>query len=86
MERERQEQLLKQERKKRRQLLSDSLGWRKAGEIRAFVAAVNARNNQELEGKTKTQLDHWSAWALAEADRLDPLSRPCDDITAYLCA
>lgn len=45
------------------QLEEDARDWRRAEEIRAFVAA---RGAPDADGS-------WAAWALAQADRIDPL-------------
>lgn len=46
---------------------------RRAAEIRALVAEVGAAVGRDGVAVTEAQLDHWRAWALAEADRLDPV-------------
>ena len=43
---------------------------RKANDIRSFVAAVIAAPNDKVDPET---VKRWQEWALAEADRLDPL-------------
>lgn len=84
LERERLERILQIERRKRRQLITDVVGWRRADEIRAFVEAVNSREklNRSLESNEK--LRQWSVWALAEADRLDPMKRSPEKLVDYL--
>lgn len=84
MERERLEQLLKLEREKRQQLLSDALSWRRANEIRAFVAKANAGNKKENGEASHEKLHRWSVWALSEADQMDPLKRPIEKMIDYL--
>jgi hypothetical protein len=44
---------------------------RKANDIRGFVASVIAVPNGKVDGETVTR---WQEWALAQADRLDPLT------------
>jgi hypothetical protein len=63
------ERVFKLERARRQQLLADARNWRRAAEIRAFVAAASKRLGEVVDDKR----NEWSAWALAEADRLDPL-------------
>ncbi|TNC45242.1 hypothetical protein FHG66_20260 [Rubellimicrobium rubrum] len=79
-ERERQERLA-QARIDR--LLGDAAAFRQASDIRAFVAVVTER----LAGaaaEERAALETWLAWALAEADRIDPslngaFLRPMED-------
>lgn len=58
------------EKEKLTALMQQAEDWRKAAEIRAFVAAVGAMKDQTDEAN----LQEWSQWALLEADKLDPLS------------
>jgi hypothetical protein len=52
-------------------LLSDAVAWRDADTIRAFVAATQAA----LAGaQPPDKIEAWVQWALAEADRRDPLA------------
>ncbi|CAG0971850.1 hypothetical protein ANRL2_01706 [Anaerolineae bacterium] len=83
-ERERLEQIRKLERQRRRQLLCDALSWRRADEIRAFVAAVNARTNQAPTAESKERLHRWTEWALAEADQMDPMKREISELIDYM--
>lgn len=50
-------------------LLTDVRAWRTAAEIRAYAEARMASAAQERE------LNEWAAWALAEAQRIDPMQR-----------
>lgn len=63
------EQVIKLEKMRRQQLIADVRNWRRASEIRAFVAAASERLGEGGDGNR----NEWSVWALAEADRLDPL-------------
>lgn len=60
--------------KERRQgLFEDAAKWRKAEELRAYVAAalaVPTSTEEERENKAR-----WGAWALGEADQMDPLKK-----------
>ncbi|QWG22209.1 hypothetical protein KMZ93_19825 [Bradyrhizobium sediminis] len=49
-------------------LLRDAGAWREAANIRAYVDAVR----QSADGNM-TVFDDWAKWALAEADRIDPI-------------
>lgn len=63
----------KLEKARRDQLLSQTAAWRQAAEVRAYVKAFiesrpAARNPDDTQA-----LEVWAQWALAEADRIDPL-------------
>lgn len=65
------------ERLKRRQqaridrLMRDAAAFQQAGEIRKYVEAI--RLSEAHEGASfSEQVEKWSQWALAEADRIDP--------------
>jgi hypothetical protein len=51
-------------------LLRHAEGWRMASVIRDYVAAVGVATGAETD---PVLLDVWSEWALAEANRLDPI-------------
>jgi hypothetical protein len=53
-----------------RHLISHSEHWRRAADIRTFVAAVEA--SPLASGDTEA-FATWKLWALAHADRIDPL-------------
>ena len=68
-ERERREKL---ERDRREQLIAESEAWRRAIDLRAYVAArLGMVPTADVEEGTRA----WAQWALAEADRIDPLRR-----------
>ena len=64
------------ERKKRieqariNRLLGDAAAFQQAGEIRKYVEAI--RQAQALDGSSIEEVEQWSQWALAQADRIDP--------------
>jgi len=68
-ERERQQRL---ERARIDRLLDQAATLRRAIDIRACVDAVNAvvRNDSSISSDA---IERWSKWALAEADRIDPV-------------
>jgi hypothetical protein len=68
--RERQEEL---ERKRVDRLLGEAEGLRKAREIRRYVEDVLAANRSALEPVPESEINAWSSWALAQADRIDPI-------------
>jgi hypothetical protein len=56
---------------KRDALLTDAVAWRNAETVRAFVAAAGSA----MTGGAVTHgFESWARWALAEANRLDPIS------------
>jgi hypothetical protein len=70
-ERKAREQLIKEEREAREALLTQARALRDAGDIRTLVAAVTAQaRNLGSEEAAKD----WASWALAVADRIDPLT------------
>src|SRR3546814_12748335 len=46
---------------------------RLANDIRAYVAAVSARNAEVADPVSDADMTAWSLWALAQADRVDPV-------------
>lgn len=62
----------RQEAERRRALHDRALCWRDAVLIREYVAAVKAAAPELEEAQSK--IEAWATWALATADRLDPLT------------
>lgn len=60
----------KREKIRYRGLIGDCGDWRKAADIRAFVATVEA---SPLASSNADAFAKWKLWALAHADRIDPL-------------
>ena len=54
-------------------LLDEAAALRRAMEIRAYVDAVKAAVESETTAISAEELLQWSKWALAEADRIDPV-------------
>ena len=54
-------------------LLSQAGALSRAEQIRAYVAAARALNSKAPEPMTAIELNDWCGWALAQADRLDPV-------------
>lgn len=69
-ERRERERLAEIERAKVNTLVRDALSWRRAADIRNYVEAVRVARRDPSPSEL---LDTWSAWALAEADKLDPI-------------
>jgi hypothetical protein len=80
-ERQALEAQLKREQARRQRLFVEARNWKQAADVRAFVAAV--REHAEAQ-RHAADLDTWAAWALAEADGLDPLIAPLTDLLAPL--
>lgn len=74
-EKERQE---KAERERREQLIGEAESWRRANDLRAYVAARLNEKSNEPRSSADEALEAWAQWALAEADRIDPLRRVPD--------
>jgi hypothetical protein len=59
-------------RQRRTALVEEAEAWRRAADIRAYVAAVRA--SAELRGsEALARLEPWMAWALRVAEEADPL-------------
>jgi len=69
-ERAERERQLKLQAARLKRLQEGAESHRKANDIRSFVAAVIAAPNDKVDPET---VKRWREWALAEADRLDPL-------------
>jgi len=69
-------------RSRRELLLREALdGARRAKEIRHLVAGLNASPSAD---SSKEQLERWSAWALQQAEELDPVLQDRDTLKAWL--
>jgi hypothetical protein len=67
-ERERQKHL---EQARVNRLLRDAAAFQQAGEIRKYVQAIKL--TLSCDGSSRTEeVEQWSHWALAQADRIDP--------------
>lgn len=79
--RQRQLELVRQERERQQRLeqaridrlLDEAATLRRATEIRAYVHAVKQATTGEGIGATTEEVERWAQWALAEADRIDPV-------------
>lgn len=69
-ERERQAAL---ERKRVEDLLGDAVAFRRARDIRAYVEEARAANADAPEPVAAQDMVSWARWALAQADRIDPV-------------
>ena len=78
-ERQRKERdwILKREKARRDKLFSDANAWNQAALVRRYVQAVL---DQPQLSSGSTSLTEWVTWALAEAERMDPLSQPIEDL------
>jgi hypothetical protein len=68
-ERERQRRL---EQARIDRLLKDAAAFQQASEIRWYVEAIRVAHSFD-EGSSTEALERWSQWALAQADRIDPV-------------
>lgn len=55
-------------------LLGQAQALNQAGLIRDYVQRIQALNAQAPDPMTSEELAHWSGWALAQADRIDPVA------------
>lgn len=69
-ERERQERL---ERERVERLLGEAASLARAREIRRYVEKVRDTNAASADPLPPDRIDAWSAWALQQADRIDPV-------------
>jgi hypothetical protein len=63
------------EAERREKLIAEALAWRRASDIRAYVHARLERSKAITEDSVPSVVETWMAWALSEADRIDPLLR-----------
>lgn len=54
------------------QLLAEATALRQAAEIRTYVATMRSAGSSQAQAN-RQRLDAWAEWALAQADKLDPL-------------
>ena len=54
-------------------LLTQARSLEKADRIRGYVSRVRDVNSTAATPMTVAELEEWSSWALAEADRIDPV-------------
>ena len=73
VEREERARLRRLEKARIDKLLGEAMSLRLADDVRAYVAAVTARNAEEDEPIPATEMATWTQWALAQADRIDPV-------------
>jgi hypothetical protein len=77
-EKKRQAERAERERQKRLEqaridrLLKSAAAFQQAGAIRKYVEAIRATQTDNTACSSE-ELEHWSQWALAEADRIDPV-------------
>lgn len=73
-EAEHREKLLKEEQQRKAALETKTADWKKARDIREYVAAViSACSDKQLTIDEDT-VDNWKQWALAHAEELDPIA------------
>ena len=67
------ERCVRLERARIERLLEEATALRLANDLRAYVGAVGAANAASPEPVPKHQMEAWTAWALAQAERIDPV-------------
>lgn len=72
-EREEREHQLKLEQARIDRLLDEAASLRRATDIRAYVEAVRRTATRDSISGSSDEVERWSRWALAEADRIDPI-------------
>jgi hypothetical protein len=82
-ERQRREEILRVAAERRKRLISDANAWRLAADIRAFTAAVRELHAEHSDSAAEMSLREWLAWAIAEADGIDPLTRQLAQLVDY---
>ena len=58
---------------RRNRLFTETGAWRHASDIRAYIQAQLDYRKPRADAEALTVLETWALWALAEADRIDPL-------------
>ena len=76
-DRKRREALQRAEEARLQRLLSLTQRWKQAAEIREFVRAVRRHPDAN---QAPESLDRWAAWALSEADWMDPMASPLSEL------
>lgn len=72
-EREQREHQLRLEQARIDRLLDEAAALRRANDIRAYVDAVRLTVARDTVSVSGDKVEQWSRWALAEADRIDPV-------------
>jgi hypothetical protein len=67
------ERLIKEENERIHRLLSEAKALREAEDIRAYVASVMKSNEGSAAPVSDQELRTWADWALAQANRIDPV-------------
>jgi len=82
--RRRREAALKALEDRRRRLFEEALdGLVRSDRIRSLAAALEERFENE-DSETRTSLERWKHWALAQADQVDPRLRSKEQLTAWI--
>lgn len=72
-ERRERERQIKVQKERVDRLLNEASALRQAADIRAYVEAVRAANASASDPLPQEKIKAWATWALAEADRIDPI-------------
>lgn len=71
--RQERERLVKEQQNRIDRLLGEAMALRQAADIRVYVETVIARMKCENDPVKLEMLHGWASWAMAEADRIDPI-------------
>jgi hypothetical protein len=74
--RKEQERIAKMEKERRNGLLAEVAAWRRADQVRDYVRKCMELKAPDRDAQKRRDLEDWARWALAEADRIDPLMQP----------
>lgn len=72
-ERRERERQIQAQKERIERLLNEASSLRQATDIRAYVEAVRAANASSANPLPQDKVEAWATWALAEADRIDPV-------------
>jgi hypothetical protein len=67
------ERRVKEEQTRIDRLLGEAVAFRQATDIRAYVELVRQASQTSSEPVDGQELELWAAWAIAQADRIDPV-------------
>lgn len=89
-ERRRREHQARIEEARVKHLLSHARALHQAAQIREYVSSIRTLNAQAPDPMAQEELEAWAAWALAQADRIDPVvsgayrTRPAEPVGQFV--
>lgn len=72
-ERKERERRIRAEQARLDRLLGEAAAFRQANDIRGYVQSAREANTTSCKPASDTDLETWALWALAQADRIDPV-------------